>query len=320
MAHRLFEPAICLAGRRDPSGQRAPSGPRVRAARRAESGRGARCQTRCGRPGPARATVVPIMAPAAITLGPGGVAVLAAAGLVAGAVNTVVGSGSLLTFPTLLALGYPALTANVTNTIGLVPGSLSGSIGYRQELAGQRGRLLALSIPAALGGLTGAVLLLVLPAGVFRAVVPVLILVACALVAVGPRLSAWLARRDAGRGRDRREGGWGLRIGLFAASVYGGYFGAAVGVLLIGLLALLLTETLQRVNAAKNVLTALTNAVASVLFIAVAPVAWVPVVVLAVSSTIGGQIGARFGRRLSPRALRATVIVVGLVVSVQLLS
>lgn len=259
------------------------------------------------------------MTAAATSLGPAALAALAAAGLVAGAVNTVVGSGSLLTFPTLLALGYPALTANVTNTIGLVPGSLSGALGYRQELAGQQHRLAVLSAPAALGGLTGAVLLLVLPAGVFRAVVPVLILLACVLVAAGPRLSGYLARRDAHRGRDRGDGGWALRIGLFAASVYGGYFGAAIGVLLIGLLALLLTEQLQRVNAAKNVLTVITNAVASVLFIAVAPVAWLPALVLAVSSTVGGQIGARYGRRLSPRALRAAVILVGLAVSVRLL-
>jgi hypothetical protein len=252
------------------------------------------------------------------TLGPGGIVVVLGAGLVAGAVNTVVGSGSLLTFPTLLALGYPALTANVTNTVGLVSGSVSGAVGYRRELLGQRARLLDLAVPAALGGLAGGGLLLVLPAGVFTKVVPVLVLLACLLVGCQQWVAGWLERRDARRGRERGGVNMGARAGVFAIAVYGGYFGAAIGVLLIGVLGLLLADSLQRINAAKNVLTAVVNGVASVLFAVFAPVAWLPALLLAVGSLAGGQVGARYGRRLSPRVLRLAVVLIGLGVSVRL--
>jgi uncharacterized membrane protein YfcA len=252
------------------------------------------------------------------TLGPGGMVAVLGVGMVAGAVNTVVGSGSLLTFPTLLALGYPALTANVTNTIGLVAGSASGAVGYREELAGQRGRLTDLAVPAAIGGLSGGGLLLVLPAGVFTKVVPVLVALACLLVGGQPWLATRLGRRDAKLGRERGAVSMGARAGVFAIAVYGGYFGAAIGVLLIGVLGLLLADSLQRVNAAKNVLAAVVNGVASVLFAIFAPVAWLPAGMLAAGSLLGGQVGARYGRRLSPRALRAGVVVVGLGVSVRL--
>ncbi|MHB8340438.1 MAG: sulfite exporter TauE/SafE family protein [Mycobacteriales bacterium] len=250
---------------------------------------------------------------------------VAGAGLVAGAVNTIVGSGSLLTFPTLLALGYSPLAANVSNTAGLVLGSVSGAVGYRPELAGQGRRLAVLAVPCALGGLTGAVALLVLPAGVFGAVVPALILGACALVALQP----WLTRRLAARrareapgaapGDSRDRVGRGVLVGVFLASVYGGYFGAAIGVILIGLFGLLLDSDLQRSNAAKNVVAAIANAVATVLFAFLAPVSWPVVGLLAGSSVVGGQIGARLGRRLAPRALRAAVVVVGVGVAVRLL-
>jgi hypothetical protein len=239
-----------------------------------------------------------------------------AAGLAAGAINTIVGSGSLITFPTLLAVGYPAVTANVTNTVGLVPGVASGSIGYRRELAGQRPRLLVLGVPAVAGGITGAVLLLVLPGSVFRRIVPVLILVACGLVLAQPALSRRLAAR---RGSDEHHGGVGLLATVFATGVYGGYFGAAQGVMLIALLAIFLSDDLQRLNAAKNVLALLVNGAAAIIFVAAAHVAWGAAGVLAAGSIIGGQLGATVGRRLSPTLLRTLIVVVGVAVSIDLL-
>ena len=208
------------------------------------------------------------------------------------------------------------MTANVTNTVGLVPGVVSGSVGYRRELSGQRQRLVVLGVPAVAGGLTGGVLLLVLPGAVFRTIVPVLILVACALVLAQPELSRRLAARREG---GDRHGGVGLGVTVFATGVYGGYFGAAQGVILIALLAIFLSDDLQRLNAAKNVLAMLVNGVAALLFIAVSHVAWGAAGVLAVGSTIGGQLGATVGRRLSAPLLRGVIVVVGAAVAVVLL-
>jgi uncharacterized membrane protein YfcA len=238
-----------------------------------------------------------------------------AAGLAAGTINTIVGSGSLITFPALLGLGYSAVVANVTNTVGLVPGSLSGAIGYRRELVGQRSRLLVLGAASAAGGLTGAVLLLLLPGSVFRSVVPVLILVACALVVAQPRLSRRLANRRPGIA----HGGVGLIIGVYATAVYGGYFGAAQGVILISLLAIFLEDDLQRLNATKNVLAMLVNGVAALIFIAVSHIAWGAAGLVAGGAIIGGQVGARIGRKFPPQLLRAVIVVVGTVVAVRLL-
>ena len=245
--------------------------------------------------------------------------VIVAAGMVAGIMNTIVGAGSLVTFPTLLVLGYPPLVANVSNTIGLVPGSISGAIGYRRELSGQRERARPLLIAAGLGGLTGGCLLLVLPASAFARIVPILILVACALVAVQPRLTAWVVGRRARSGVDTAGGGPLLLAGVYLTGIYGGYFGAAQGVILIALVAILIDDDLQRLNGLKNVIAAVINAVAAILFIALAPVAWVPAILLAIGSTIGGQLGAFVGRRLSPFALRVVIIVIGVTVAVRLL-
>jgi len=239
------------------------------------------------------------------------------AGVAAGTINTIVGSGSLITFPTLLAFGYPPVVANVSNTIGLVPGSVSGAWGYRKELAGQGRRLIRLGIASGLGGLTGALLLLVLPASAFRAIVPALIVLACVLVILQPAITRRMEER--GRKAPPADGGRLLLAGLFGAGLYGGYFGAAQGVLLMGIMGLTLREDIQRINAAKNVLAAIVNGVAAVLFIAVAHVAWRPALLLAVGSTIGGQIGARAGRRLPAGALRAIIVVVGIVAVVRLL-
>ena len=232
------------------------------------------------------------------------------AGVAAGGINAVVGSGTLITFPTLLAFGVPPVTANVSNNIGLAPGSVSGVIGYRRELVGQRARVLRLASASLLGGVTGAVLLLVLPAGAFATVVPVLILLGIVLVAVQPRVSRWVAAR---RGADtgvRRDPRW-VWPATALAGVYGGYFGAAQGVLLMGILGIGIEEDLQRLNAVKNVLAGLVNGIAGVIFAAVADVDWWVVLLIAVGSIVGAQLGARYGRRLPPTALRMVIIAVG---------
>jgi uncharacterized protein len=244
------------------------------------------------------------------------VAVLAA-GVFAGAINTVVGSGTLVTFPVLLAVGYGPVTANVSNTLGLVPGSVSGAIGYRAELAGQRNRIVALGTASLLGGITGAVLLLSLPSEVFDAVVPVLIALALVLVIAQPRLARALAAR---RGRVRPHGGPLLWTGVFGTGIYGGYFGAAQGIILLALCGIAIPEDLQRLNALKNVLAALVNGVAAVVFLFFASVAWLPALLLAVGSAAGGQLGARIGRRLSPAVLRGVIVVVGVAAIVQLVT
>ena len=236
------------------------------------------------------------------------------AGVAAGTINTVVGSGTLVTFPMLLGIGYPPVTANVSNSIGLVPGSVSGAIGYRAELAGQRRRAMSLGACSLTGGIIGAVLLLVLPATYFKAIVPVFIAVALVLVVLQPRLSRRLAERP-----RQPHGGPAAAVGVLVAGIYGGYFGAAQGILLLGLLGLTLPESLQRINALKNVLAGLVNGVSGVIFVFAAHVAWLPVALIAVGSTAGGQIGARYGRRLSPTALRAVIVVVGIVAIVRLL-
>ena len=243
------------------------------------------------------------------------------AGVGAGTINTVVGSGTLITFPTLLAIGIPPVTANVSNTLGLVPGSLSGAVGYRRELEGQRHRLLRLGTASVLGGVTGAVLLLVLPADAFNAIVPVLIGLGVVLVLLQPSISRRVAARAESRGIERPVHGalwvWGL---VFGAGVYGVYFGAAQGVLLMAILGVGLTETMQRNNATKNVLALLVNLVAALVFIAVADVDWAVAGLIAVGSVIGGQIGATVGRRLPSWALRGVIVVVGIVALAQFLT
>jgi hypothetical protein len=239
-----------------------------------------------------------------------------ASGIAAGAVNAVVGSGTLITFPVLLSLGFPPVVANVSNTVGLVAGAVSGAYGYRVELRGQQRRLVRLATASLLGGLTGAVLLLVLPASAFHAIVPVLIALACVLVLVQPRLTRRLRDREGSR---PAHGGPLLFLGVYGAGVYGGYFGAAQGVLLIALLGICLDDGLQRVNAAKNVLAGTANAVAAAVFIVVADVAWVPALLLAAGALAGGQLGARFGRRLPAGGLRALVVLVGVVAIVKIL-
>lgn len=238
----------------------------------------------------------------------GEVITIALAGLAAGTINTVVGSGTLITFPVLLAFGYAPVTANVSNTVGLVPGSVSGAIGYRHELSGQRARAMRLGTMSVLGGITGAVLLLVLPATAFKAIVPVFIALALVLTLLQPRLNAWLVEREIDLDR---HGAIPTALAVYAIGVYGGYFGAAQGILLLAVLGVALTQDLHRTNALKNVLAGLTNGVAALYFVFAAHVEWAPAAIIAVTSIVGAQLGARYGRRLHPDALRALIVVVG---------
>jgi uncharacterized membrane protein YfcA len=254
------------------------------------------------------------------------IAAILLAGMAAGTINTVVGSGTLITFPVLLAFGIPPVTANVSNTIGLAPGSLSGAIGYRAELVGQRRRLVRLGTGSLLGGIAGALLLLSLPSAAFDAIVPVLIVLGCVLVILGPRISKRVAARAEARGGLAEHGAWWVWPAVALAAVYGGYFGAAQGVLLMAILGIGVADSMQRHNATKNVLALIVNGVAAVVFILLAfvdvpyvpdaasdSVDWGVVGLIAVGSVIGGQIGATVGRRLPANVLRAVIVVVGVV-------
>lgn len=231
--------------------------------------------------------------------------VVAGAGVIAGAVNSVAGGGSLLSFPVLISTGLSPLAANVTNTVGLFSGQIGAALGYRTELEGQRARLGRLAVPMVLGSIAGAAILLTTPAGVFKVVVPWLIVLACLALLLQPRLQSLIER-------DASEKSLRLRIGLFAGGMYGGYFGAALGVMLLALLILFVHDTVQRLNASKVVLTGFVNAIAAVAFLFFGPVHWLRALVLAVFSLIGGAVGARLGRRIPGQALRIGVAVVGL--------
>lgn len=233
------------------------------------------------------------------------------AGLAAGIINVVVGSGTLITFPTLLALGFPPVTANVSNSLGLVPGSLAGAIGYRKELAHQRARVLKFGAASVLGAVGGAFLLLNLPADAFTVIVPVLIALALILVVLQPKLAKWVAaRRD---GEHAGDGGPWLLLAVFGTGVYGGYFGASQGIIMLGVTGVVLGEDIQKLNALKNATTGMVNLVSGLIFIFIAHVAWEAVVALAVGSVLGGLIGARIGKRLPPTVLRGVIVVVGLI-------
>ena len=235
------------------------------------------------------------------------------AGLAAGAINAVVGSGTLITFPTLLALGVSPVPANVANGIGLVPGGVAGAVGYRRELRGQRRRILVLAGASVLGGALGAVLLLALPSAAFAAVVPVLIGLGCLLVVLQPRIQAWVARRHEATGGVPEHGAWWVWPGALLVGTYGGYFGAAQGVLLMAVLGTGIDEPLQRLNGVKNVLAAITNAVSGLVFVIVASVDWRIAGLIAAGSVVGGLLGARYGRRLPSSVLRGLIVLVGVV-------
>jgi uncharacterized membrane protein YfcA len=248
------------------------------------------------------------------------------AGVGAGAINSLVGSGTLITFPTLVALGFPPVTATMSNAVGLVAGGVSGTWGYRADLRGQWHRL-RWQIPASVtGALIGSFLLLHLPEKVFIRIVPVLLILALLLVIAGPRIQAYARRRAEAAGRSAEHVPplrmAALVVGTFAVGVYGGYFTAAQGILLMGVMGALLPEDMQRMNAAKNLLALLVNVVAALAYTLVAfdRISWLVAGLIAVGSLLGGWLGARYGRRLSPNALRAVIVVVGLIGLVRLLT
>ncbi|MEO8888818.1 MAG: sulfite exporter TauE/SafE family protein [Jatrophihabitantaceae bacterium] len=238
------------------------------------------------------------------------------AGICAGTINTVVGSGTLITFPVLLGVGLSPVTANVSNSVGLFPGSLVGAYGYREELRGQRARAIRLGLASTIGAVIGAILLLELPAGAFKAIVPALIFLALLLVVFGKQLTARLAQT---RHRPTESITPALWIMTLLSGVYGGYFGAAQGVLLMGIFGVLLAEPIQRQNALKNVQTGLVNLVAAVVFTLTAHIDWTAAGLIAAGSILGGLLGARVGRRLSPAVLRGVIVVVGLAAIAKLL-
>lgn len=243
---------------------------------------------------------------------------IALAGFWAGMINTIVGSGTLVTFPTLLFFGHPAVSANVSNSLGLVAGGVSGAWGYRHEIKGL-GPMLARLAPASLvGSVIGALLLLVLPPAAFEAIVPALIIIGILLVIFGPRINAWARGADAS---FLTPGRWvALLTGIVLAGVYGGYFGAAQGVILIGIMSVLLPLNVQAINGLKNVLGLIVNLVAAVVFLLVAPhhVNWTVVLLIAIGSLLGGIVGARVGRALAPWLLRSVIVVIGVVAVVYL--
>ena len=236
------------------------------------------------------------------------VGIIALAGVWAGMINTVVGSGTLVTFPVLVALGYPPVTATTSNAIGLISGSITGAVGYRKELAGHGPRVVRYGIASFLGAIVGAVLLLSLPHDAFETIVPVLVGLAVLLVAVQPVLARRLRNREQ---RDRTSSPL-LYFLIFLVGVYGGYFTAAQGIMLVGVMGLLVADPLQRLNAFKNTLASVVNLVAGVIYAVVAPVDWSVVGIIAASSIVGGLLGAKVGRRLQPALLRSVIIVIGI--------
>jgi uncharacterized membrane protein YfcA len=242
------------------------------------------------------------------------------AGIWAGGINVIVGSGTLVTFPTLLLFGYPPLVANISNNLGMVAGGVSGIYGYRRELRPNRDVLVRLAPASVAGAVVGALLLLVLPAESFKAIVPVLIAVGLLMVLIGPSVQ----RRTASAEHDgvpSKPARALLNVGVFVLGIYGGYFGAAQGILLVGLMGMILSEGIQRLNAIKNVLATAVNAVAALTFMAVAThrIDWEVVALIGSGAFVGGYLGARFGRRLSPTVLRILIVVIGSVALVKIL-
>lgn len=242
------------------------------------------------------------------------VVVIAVAGLWAGMINTVVGSGTLVTFPVLVALGFPPVTATTSNAIGLVTGSITGAYGYRQEVRESRVKVTRAAVASAVGAVGGTALLLSLPPDAFENIVPFLVGLAVVLVVVQPFITRRLRERGPVTPRP-----WLLYPLIFGVGIYGGYFTAAQGILLVGVMGLLVDDTLQHLNGVKNTLAAVVNLVAGAIYAVVAPVSWPVVGILAVSSIAGGLLGARIGRRLPPTVLRGVIVVIGVAAIVDML-
>ena len=246
-------------------------------------------------------------------------AIILLVGIAAGIINVVAGAGTLITFPTLLALGVPPITANVSNTVGLVPGSIAGAYGYRRELRSQWRPVAWMAVFSAVGGVVGGLLLLVLPADAFSVVVPFLLVLAAVLSAVQPRVARYVRRKaPEGVSADTRPITFGLVLGILGTGVYGGYFGAAQGVVLLALLGILWSTDMHRANGAKNVLAGMANLVSSIIFISSGTVDWTIAVLIGVGSAVGGWLGVRIGRRLSAPVLRTILVIVALTAAVVL--
>ena len=240
---------------------------------------------------------------------------IAVAGFLAGGVNAVAGGGSLISFPALVAAGLPTLAANVTNTTAVWPGYLGSAVAYRSELRDQGDRLRSLAVTSVVGAAAGATILLVAPDAVFDAIVPFLVLAGSVLLALQPRIAKTvLARTEAG-GRGH---GFQLHAAIFLASVYGAYFGGGLGVILLAVLGIFVADHLQRLNGLKAAISLLVNTVALVAFAVFGPVDWTAVAIVAPASLLGGYVGGRLARRLSPDALRSTIVVFGVVVAIWL--
>lgn len=243
------------------------------------------------------------------------------AGLAAGTVNTIVGAGTLVTFPLLVAFGVPPLTANASNTVGLVPGAVTGAWGYRRELAGHWGQVLRMALLSAVGGIAGSLLVVAAPPGTFTAVVPWLLVVAAVLAAIQPRVARALRRHaehEADGSNTTAPLSAGLALGIMATGVYGGYFGAAQGVVLISMLGIAWSTDLQRANGAKNVLAGTANVVGAVVFVLGGLVDWKIAGLVAVGSALGGVLGARVGRRIPAPVLRVVIVVAALAAAIAL--
>jgi len=238
-------------------------------------------------------------------------AFLAGAGFLGGAINAIAGGGSLIVFPALVATGYGTLVANVTNSVALWPGFIGGVVGFRRELAGQRSRVIVLALAGAAGSAIGCTLLLSTPASAFDVIVPFLVLFASMLVALQPRIAMLLGQPSA----DHRDAGRILYPAVLLGAVYGGYFGGALGVILLGTLALTLHDSLRRLNALKAVLSLVVSTVTVLAFGLFGPVDWTAVAVVAPASLLGGLAGARLARRLDDRVLRWCVVVFGITVA-----
>lgn len=242
------------------------------------------------------------------------IVLLAAAGFLAGALNAAAGGGSLISFPALIAVGYPPLTANVTNNIAVAPGYVTGATGYRRELRGQGHRILPLTVASAIGSLVGVGLILISSQSAFESIVPFLVLAACVLLAFQPAITRRLEEHSG----DRDRPGSGVLAGQALAAVYGGYFSAALGVVVLAVLGLAFDDTLQRLNALKALLQLIIGAVSAVGFALVTPVAWTAVAIVAPTSVVGGEVGARLARRVSDRALRVGIVTYGVACAVWL--
>ncbi|MGK5684773.1 sulfite exporter TauE/SafE family protein [Actinoplanes sp. URMC 104] len=241
---------------------------------------------------------------------------LVVAGLAAGGMNAIAGGGSLITFPSLIATGLPSVAANVTNSISVFPGYVSSVAGSRADLAGQRSRVLGILPTCVLGSAGGCALLLLTPARAFELIVPFLVLAAAATLAFQDRLRGLVGHP---RHMSSRRAAVSLQIVVFVGAVYGGYFGAALGVMYVAALALILDEPLNRINALKNVLSAAVGLVTVLIFAFFAPVDWLAVLILAPATVVGGYAGARLARRLPSRVLRAIIVAFGTAIGLLLL-